>query len=103
MLKTSLRENSPGMLKIGLTGLLLATSVTALAQRGAITPDAHAGQQPINNLPNPYETQRDFGTLPDGRRWGSVSAVNVDVDGVHIWAGDRCALIPVPPQTWIQW
>ena len=28
--------------------------------------------------------------LPDGRNWGSVSAVHVDIDGVHIWAGDRC-------------
>jgi sugar lactone lactonase YvrE len=45
---------------------------------------------PINNLPNPYETIRNFGTLPDNRKWGSVSAVHVDADGKHIWAGDRC-------------
>ena len=45
---------------------------------------------PINNLPNPYETVRNFGTLPDGRKWGSVSAVQVDIDGKSIWAGDRC-------------
>ena len=46
--------------------------------------------EPVNHLPNPYETVRDWGTLPDGRIWGSVSAINVDIDGVHIWAGDRC-------------
>lgn len=46
--------------------------------------------QPVNHLPNPYETVRDWGQLPDGRNWGSVSAVHVDIDGVHIWAGDRC-------------
>ena len=45
---------------------------------------------PINNLPNPYETIRNWGTLPDNRKWGSVSAVHVDADGKHIWAGDRC-------------
>ena len=45
---------------------------------------------PINNLPNPYETIRNLGTLPDNRKWGSVSAVHVDADGKHIWAGDRC-------------
>ncbi len=90
MLKTSLRNTGKGAWKAGLTGLLMVTSVTAFAQRGAISPAAHAGQEPINNLPNPYETQRDFGTLPDGRGWGSVSAVNVDIDGVHVWAGDRC-------------
>lgn len=82
-------------LKAGLAGLILAAlSATALAQPGSMAvtgqPAAHAGQQPINNLPNPYVTQRSFGSLPDGRNWGSVSAVDVDVDGVHIWAGDRC-------------
>jgi len=70
--------------------LTSAFALPALAQPGAVVPAAHAGQQPINNLPNPYVTQRNFGTLPEGRSWGSVSAVNVDVDGVHVWAGDRC-------------
>ncbi len=45
---------------------------------------------PINGLPNPYETLRDFGRLPDGRKWGSVSGIHVDIDGRHIWAADRC-------------
>ncbi len=77
--------------KAGAAALLASLlSAPALAQPGAVYPAAHAGQQPVNNLPNPYETQRNFGTLPDGRNWGSVSAVNVDIDGVHIWAGDRC-------------
>ncbi len=72
--------------------VMLASLLSApvLAQPGAVYPAAHAGQQPINNLPNPYETQRNFGTLPDGRSWGSVSAVNIDIDGIHVWAGDRC-------------
>jgi sugar lactone lactonase YvrE len=62
----------------------------ASAQRGASGPPEQANVEPVNNLPNPYETVRDWGTLPDGRSWGSVSAINVDVDGVHIWAADRC-------------
>lgn len=45
---------------------------------------------PVNNLPNPFSTERDWGTLPDARTWGSVSAIHVDLDGRHIWAGDRC-------------
>ena len=74
-----------------LMGLFACTlSASVFAQRGAVQPPEHANQPPINNLPNPYETQRDFGTLPDSRIWGSVSAVNVDIDGLHIWAGDRC-------------
>ena len=84
-------KNSSLLLSATLCGALAALApVDALAQRGATGPAAHADVEPINNLPNPYETQRDWGTLPDGRSWGSVSAVNVDVDGVHIWAGDRC-------------
>jgi sugar lactone lactonase YvrE len=62
----------------------------ATAQRGAVGPPEHAAVTPINERPNPYATQRDFGTLPDGRDWGSVSALHVDIDGKHIWAADRC-------------
>jgi sugar lactone lactonase YvrE len=70
--------------------LLIPFSSSALAQRGATGPAEHADVEPINNLPNPYETVRNWGTLPDGRNWGSVSAVHVDIDGKHLWAGDRC-------------
>lgn len=73
-----------------LAGTVLAMSGGVMAQRGAIGPAEHADVTPINERPNPYETQRNFGTLPDGRNWGSVSAVDVDADGIHIWAGDRC-------------
>lgn len=74
-------------------GLMISSALLAgdvLAQRGAVGPAEHADVAPVNYLPNPYETVRDWGTLPDGRSWGSVSAVHVDIDGVHIWAGDRC-------------
>ncbi|MDX1383088.1 MAG: peptidyl-alpha-hydroxyglycine alpha-amidating lyase family protein [Thermoanaerobaculia bacterium] len=75
--------------------LLALTAATALpsplvAQRGATGPPEHADVRPIQHLPNPYETVRDWGTLPGDRIWGSVSAVHVDIDGVHVWAGDRC-------------
>lgn len=73
-----------------LTGALSLLAGSALAQPGATGPAEHADVTPINNLPNPYETIRDWGTLPDNRNWGSVSAVHVDIDGVHVWAGDRC-------------
>ena len=69
---------------------LALISGSVAAQRGASGPPEHAKITPVNNLPNPYETVRNWGTLPNGRRWGSVSAIHVDVDGKHIWAGDRC-------------
>ena len=74
-----------------LTAALLTVAAASVgAQRGASGPPEQAKVAPINHLPNPYETVRNFGALPDGRKWGSVSAVAVDVDGKHIWAGDRC-------------
>ncbi|MGE0862435.1 MAG: peptidyl-alpha-hydroxyglycine alpha-amidating lyase family protein [Vicinamibacterales bacterium] len=81
------------------TALLAAITAGLTAQapqkpsappRGASGPPEHAKVAPINHLPNPYETVRNFGTLPDGRKWGSVSAIHVDPDGKHIWVGDRC-------------
>jgi hypothetical protein len=48
----------------------LAAGVGLLAQKGTSAPPEHASVTPINGLPNPYETVRNFGTLPDGRRWG---------------------------------
>ena len=81
------------LLKAGVAAIvlsILSAPLMAQGRRGAIQPAAHADQEPINSRPNPYETQRNFGTLPDGRSWGSVSAVNIDIDGINVWAGDRC-------------
>jgi len=46
------------------------------------------GQAP-NSQPNPYRTIENWGQLPDGRKWGSTSAVAIDRDG-HIWIAERC-------------
>jgi sugar lactone lactonase YvrE len=46
---------------------------------------------PVNDLPNPYETVRNWGTLPEGRVWGSTGAVNIDRDGMSVWAVERCS------------
>lgn len=67
----------------------LVTAVVLLASSAGPV----AGQQPAgptNYLPNPYETVRNWGQLPDGRSWGSTSAIEVDRDGRHIWVAERC-------------
>jgi sugar lactone lactonase YvrE len=46
--------------------------------------------QPVNGLPNPYETVRNWAPMPDGRAWGSTAGVDMDPDGMSIWALDRC-------------
>ena len=58
--------------------------------RGATAPPEQSAVTPVNFLPNPYETVRNFGPLPNGRKWGSVSAVDIDPDGKSVWAADRC-------------
>jgi sugar lactone lactonase YvrE len=48
------------------------------------------GTPPPNDLPNPYEVIRNWGTLPPGRTWGSTGAVNIDRDGASVWIIERC-------------
>src|SRR5438552_10422063 len=47
-------------------------------------------QAPTNDLPNPYQTVANFFKLPEGRTWGSTSAVDIDKDGKSIWVAERC-------------
>lgn len=54
--------------------------LSALALCGAI---AHA-------QPNPYRTVENWFKLPEGRVWGSTSAVDIDRDGTSVWVAERC-------------
>ncbi len=51
---------------------------------------AQANIQPTNGAPNPYQTIEGWAKMPDGRTWGSTSAVEIDKDGVSIWVAERC-------------
>jgi sugar lactone lactonase YvrE len=48
-----------------------------------------AADEPVNNLPNPYQTITGWFHLPEGRTMGSTSAVDIDSKG-HIWVAERC-------------
>ncbi|HEX3644767.1 MAG TPA: peptidyl-alpha-hydroxyglycine alpha-amidating lyase family protein [Vicinamibacterales bacterium] len=61
--------------------LLLVVPILAVAQ--------DAGQ-PTNDAPNNYNTIKDYFKLPEGRTWGSTSAVDIDKDGTSIWVAERC-------------
>jgi sugar lactone lactonase YvrE len=43
-----------------------------------------------NTEPNPYRTVEGFLKMPEGRQWGSTSAVEIDRDGKSVWVGERC-------------
>ena len=61
--------------------ILLVMPILAVAQ--------DAGQ-PTNDAPNNYTTIKDYFKLPEGRTWGSTSAVDIDKDGTSIWVAERC-------------
>ena len=63
------------------SALIVITGTAAVAQ---------ANMQPVNDLPNPYQTVEGWAKLPAGRTWGATSAVEVDKDGRSIWVGERC-------------
>src|SRR3954471_16313018 len=64
-----------------LIAIMLAVPVLAVAQ--------DAGQ-PTNDAPNNYNTIKNYFKLPEGRTWGSTSAVDIDKDGKSIWVAERC-------------
>src|SRR5262245_40060894 len=45
---------------------------------------------PVNDAANPYQAVENWAKLPNGRMWGSLSAVDVDRDGRSIWVAERC-------------
>jgi DNA-binding beta-propeller fold protein YncE len=42
-----------------------------------------------SSLPNPYRTIERWGQLPEGRTWGSTSAIDVAPNG-NLWVAERC-------------
>jgi streptogramin lyase len=48
------------------------------------------GVQPTNSPPNLYQTIKDWAKMPEGRTWGSLSAVEIDKDGKSVWVAERC-------------
>jgi DNA-binding beta-propeller fold protein YncE len=48
-----------------------------------------AGALPSNNLPNPYKIE-EFGQLPNGRKLGATSGIDIDRDGKSVWVFERC-------------
>ncbi len=70
-----------GLSLVGLVALSAASVAPARSQSTA---------KPVNDLPNPYLTVEGWAKLPEGRAWGSTSAVEIDKDGTSIWVFERC-------------
>lgn len=76
-------SKSVGFLVVAAIAVL--TALPAYAQVAQRIPNIY----PLNGLPNPYDSE-EWAELPDGRSWGSTAGVDIDTDGKHIWAIDRC-------------
>ena len=64
---------------------------TLLALAPLLSAAAQSGGGPVNQAPNPYRTVEGWARLPEGRAWGSTSAVEIDRDGRSIWVAERCS------------
>jgi streptogramin lyase len=73
-------NRAPATLALGVA-VLCCIGVPTLAQAPAA---------PTNSAPNPYSTVEQFFKMPEGRTWGSTSAVEIDRDGRTIWVAERC-------------
>lgn len=67
-------------------GLTVAVAMSAAASMVSAQPT----MAPVNDAPNPYTTIENHFKLPEGRTWGSTSAVDVDKDGKSIRVAERC-------------
>jgi sugar lactone lactonase YvrE len=74
------------MANSGRLRLFLATVIVALTGTFVV-----AGQEAAapNSQPNPYRMIENWAKLPEGRAWGSTSAVDIGSDG-NLWVAERC-------------
>jgi streptogramin lyase len=43
-----------------------------------------------NSAPNPYRLDANWAKMPDGKKMGQVTGVDIDPDGKSIWVFERC-------------
>ena len=76
------------MYRAGMCMALAVVAAAIVSAAGAAHAQPVTG--PTNDHPNPFETINDHFKMPEGRTWGSTSAVDIDIDGTSIWVGERC-------------
>lgn len=72
--------------------VILGTAFAVALSGGAslLAQAAQSAQMAPTSAPNPYETIEGHFKLPEGRTWGSTSAVDIAPDGQTIWVAERC-------------
>jgi len=67
------------------------TATWKAAITGATAALLFASSVAAQTFTNPYRPDYNWGNLPDGREWGSISGIYPANDGDSIWALDRCS------------
>jgi DNA-binding beta-propeller fold protein YncE len=70
--------------------LVKPAAIAALIAGGGWALSAQSEPTPTNDAPNPYQTIEGHFKMPEGRTWGSTSAVDIARDGRSIWVAERC-------------
>jgi streptogramin lyase len=78
------------MSQLSRSRLFLAVGLAVGFSAQSLAGQIQAATSPTNDAPNPYRTIEGWAKLPDGRPWGSTSAVDIDKDGTSIWVAERC-------------
>jgi sugar lactone lactonase YvrE len=78
------------MFHAGRVRFTIVLAIVAVLATSAGTAYTQSDGQPINDLPNPYQTVENWAKMPEGRTWGATSAVEIDPDGKSIWVAERC-------------
>jgi sugar lactone lactonase YvrE len=66
------------------------TVLAAAVSGGGWVVAAQGTATPTNDAPNPFQTIEGHFKMPEGRTWGSTSAVDIARDGRSIWVAERC-------------
>ncbi|HLG14759.1 MAG TPA: peptidyl-alpha-hydroxyglycine alpha-amidating lyase family protein [Blastocatellia bacterium] len=78
------------MLHLRRLGFTLVVTVVATIGLSGGSAYTQGDVQPVNDPPNPYKTVEGWAKMPEGRTWGSTSAVDIDPDGKSVWVAERC-------------
>jgi streptogramin lyase len=70
--------------------LAIAAAGAAVIALSGVRTQGQTAAQPTNDAPNPYQSIENYFKLPEGRTWGSTSAVEIDKDGRSVWIAERC-------------
>lgn len=68
----------------------LQVSVAALCSVFSLSSARAQTDTASNSLPTPYVAVQNWAKMPQGRTWGSTSAVDIDRDGTSVWVAERC-------------